>query len=254
LSFKASVLDSVKDDDKAPEVEMIEDDAQKPVLPSLESSTLPALVGVAWHDPQEAELDKYHMAFGPGAKHSSTTKRELFDFPAIDSRPQSRLSDWHGTSFNNILDDERTSSFSALDLLGKDPFDDLSDLPDGGSMMPSPPLGARKATPAPRPMGHRKLPPVSLEAADAASGDMAATSACSGRSSGSAAPSTAAAAAAAAPPPPIKNAWVATPEQPQVPPPATRYTRPGMRPHIVPRAHAGEAFADTNDALTKLSL
>lgn len=251
-SFKASVWDAVADDDdKAPEVEKIDDHAQKPVLPKLESQVLPALVGVAWQDPQEADLDKCRMAFSPGAKHPSMTKREFFDLPASDSRPESRLSDWDGALFNNMSFDDRADSFNVLDGVGRDPFDDLDDLRVGSPMMPTPPSGLRKAPPAPRPKGQRKLPPVSLEAADAALsaalGDVALTSARSGRSSGSAASSM----PAAAVPPPIKNAWAAAPEQPQAPPPANRYTRPGMRPQMLPR---GDALADTEDAHTKLSL
>jgi len=254
-SFKASIWDAVDgDDDKAPEVEMIEDHAQQPGLPRLESTALPSLTGVAWQDPQEADLDKCRMAFSPGAEHPSKTKADPFDskadpfdFPAFDSRPQSRLSDWDGASFHTAIDDDRTSIFNVLEGVGKDPFSDLTVSSGGSSKIPTPPSGLRKAHAAPRPKGQRKLPPVSLEAADAALSaaldDTLSPSACSGRSSGSGAPAA----------PQIKEAWMA-PSEPQAPPPTSRFIRPGLRPLTLPRAGTGEATLDDESVQTKLSL
>jgi len=160
-------------------------------------------------------------------KQSPITEREYFFFPSSDSRPRSRLSDLDDDIFGTNIG----RYAGALNDEPADPFADAAEARGDRLTMPTPPASTQKARQ--RPGGHRKLPPVSLEVAEAALkavADDLTPSAHSGDLADSAAAnaSAAAPAAATATAPAIKEAW-ATPRPPQVPPSGNRYGRPASR-------------------------
>mmetsp|Transcript_2047 Transcript_2047/g.5120 ORF Transcript_2047/g.5120 Transcript_2047/m.5120 type:complete len:318 (+) Transcript_2047:55-1008(+) len=132
-------------------------------------------------------------------KQSPITEREYFFFPSSDSRPRSRLSDLDDDIFGTNIG----RYAGALNDEPADPFADAAEARGDRLTMPTPPASTQKARQ--RPGGHRKLPPVSLEVAEAALkavADDLTPSAHSGDLADSAAANASAAAPAAPPAPP----------------------------------------------------
>jgi len=234
--FKTSLWDAVKGDEyEAPEVEPVEAHTKRPSGPLEELPSLPPLVGVAWQDQEDMWADQRQMSY--------MSERHHFIASPTDSRPQSRISTLDDPIFDGLKPGVLDDCFNHLPREPKDPFDDPLASKDGGLNIPTPPASTQKS--GERTMMRRKLPPVSLEAAEAAV-DAAIHDLAPSARGGSVAE------AATVAPPSIKHAWV-TPEQPQAPPPANRFMRPAFRRPLPMEADA-ESSPEASSSETKLSL
>jgi len=253
LHFQKSLWDAVSsndsdDADETPQVEKIETYINKqPSRPLKESRALPSLVGMAWQDPAEAEVDSLHGTHGPGSESFAMLERGHFILPPSDSRPQSRLSDLGDPIFN----DHRSTVFDGgFDHLPRDQMasvDKPIDLLEG-SKLTCPSRPTARPNSMNQHTGRRKLPPVSLEAAEAAMDECMrdlTPFAYSGHVEDT---------AAAVALPGVKEAW-ATPERPQAPPQKGRFTRMACRPQPSSSSAQVELTAFTEStAQAKISL